>query len=203
MLQEAADFLKTRKKMNLLMVLINVVVFVVLSFMGDTENAKFVYDHGGCFTPAVIGGEYWRLLTAVFLHFGLPHLAYNMVCLLTVGDRVEEIFGWFRYLLVFLLGGIMGNVLTVLVENRTGDFAVSAGASGATFALVGTMVVYLLANRGRFGKEMVSRILIVALLMLAEGFTSEGTNNLAHVAGALTGVVLGAVFLALKKLRRK
>ena len=75
--------------MNLLMVAVNIAVFVVLTFMGNTEDALFMFNHGACYTPSVQSGEYYRLFTSMFLHFGLYHIVNNMVCLIFLGDYLE------------------------------------------------------------------------------------------------------------------
>ena len=131
-LQEIQEFLRSREKCNLLMVVINIVVFIVLEIMGSTTDTLFMVRHGAMYEPLVTQqGEYYRLFTCMFLHFGVQHLFYNMLLLIFVGDMLEKVAGKVRYLFIYLGGGLMGNVLSMAVAERTGNFAVSAGASGA------------------------------------------------------------------------
>ncbi len=192
MLQEAAVFLRGRKKVNLSMVGINIVVFLILSLLGDTENAGFMFDHGACYAPAVMEGEYWRLLTSMFLHFGIVHLVYNMLCLIYLGDILETAVGPIRYFIIYLGGGLAGGLLSVLWENMTQNYAVSAGASGAIFAVIGACLWIARSNHGRLGSIPVKRLGIMSVLMIAEGFTTAGTDNAAHIGGFAGGLLLAA-----------
>ena len=79
-MEEIKDFFKSRSVVNLTIVMINVIVFLVLSFMGDTENADFMVQHGASYTPYIVqDGKYYLLVTSMFLHFGFSHLMNNMV----------------------------------------------------------------------------------------------------------------------------
>ena len=102
-LQEALDFLQSREKCNLLMVIINIVVFVILEWMGSTTDTMFMLHHGAMYEPLVVErGEYYRLFTCMFLHFGVQHLLYNMLLLIFVGDMLEKAVGKVRYLMIYL-----------------------------------------------------------------------------------------------------
>ena len=135
-MNELIYFFKTRKKANLTIVIINVVVYIVLALTGDPADSAFMLRHGACYLPSVINGEYYRLFTSMFLHFGFYHIAYNMLSLIFLGDILETIAGPARYLIIYLVGGIGGNLLSLAVSMRTGSYAVSAGASGAIFSVI-------------------------------------------------------------------
>ena len=94
------------------------------------------------------GGEYYRLFTCMFLHFGIEHLLNNMLVLFVLGSRLEQVIGKIKFLLIYLIGGVLGNVISLLIELRTQDFAVSAGASGAVFAVMGAMIYIVIRNKG-------------------------------------------------------
>ena len=189
--RELTTFFRTRKKANLAMVIINVAVFLVLSAFGSTESSAFMAEHGACYTPLIVSGEYWRLMTGMFLHFGLVHLLYNMVCLLALGNILETYMGSVRYLLIYMTGGIAGNLLSMAIELRSGIFAVSAGASGAIFAVIGAVLALVIRRGGRLGSISLERMGLMAILMIAQGFMETGTNNVAHVGGFITGLLLG------------
>ena len=191
MLQEMQQFIVTRKKANLTIVIINVVAFVILSFLGNTQSTAFMMAHGACYPPLIAGGEYWRLITGMFLHFGLVHLIYNMICLLSLGEVLETCMGTVRYLIIYLIGGIAGNLLSLALELRTGHYAVSAGASGAIFAVIGAMLAVAIRRRGRLGNLFLRRMLLMSALMISQGFLETATDNAAHVGGFVTGLLLG------------
>ena len=187
---ELRRILQSKNKVTLLLAAVNVVVFLVLSAMGNTESAQFMYEHGASFTPDVMDGAYWRLFTCMFLHFGLPHLAYNMLCLVSLGDMLEKEIGSFRYAIVYLAGGFLGNVVSTIWELHTGRYAVSAGASGAVFAVIGAMLYLVILGRGRMGRISLRRMGLMTVLMLGQGFTEAGTDNAAHLGGFAAGLVL-------------
>ena len=198
-LQEALDFLQSREKCNLLMVIINIVVFVILEWMGSTTDTMFMLHHGAMYEPLVVErGEYYRLFTCMFLHFGVQHLLYNMLLLIFVGDMLEKAVGKVRYLMIYLGGGILGNLLSMVVVMRTGSYAVSAGASGAICAVVGALVFLAVKNRDRISQEEIWRLMIMAVLSLIEGFTQTGTDSMAHLGGFLGGVVICLLLTAIQ-----
>lgn len=211
-MEEARAFLLSRKKMNLLITAVNIVVFLIFTIIGNTEDVSFMLEHGACYTPAILQGEYYRLVTGMFLHFGLYHLAYNMVCLIALGDVLETETGSVRYLLIYFLGGIAGNLLSMALELRAAGygfaellsdglpkaealpagstFAVSAGASGAIFAVVGALLYIVIRNKGRLGTITLQRLALMAALSIAQGFTEVGTDNAAHIGGFAAGFLL-------------
>lgn len=192
-MQELRDFIDSRQKMNLIIVAANIAVFVVLSILGDTENTQFMLEHGADFAPLVRDGEYYRLVTSMFLHFGIDHIFNNMLVLIFLGDMLEQCVGKLRYLLIYLGGGIIGNIVSVWFAFRSGDFAVSAGASGAVFAVIGALIWLVLRNRGRLGEYSGRRLILMAVLSVLQGVTAGGVDNCAHIGGLVSGFVLALV----------
>ena len=198
---ELIAFFKSRQKVNLFLVIVNVAVFVVMSFLGDTEDAYFIVSHGGCYSPAVVvGKEYYRLFTSMFLHFGLEHMFYNMLMLLFLGDTLEKTAGKLRYLLIYLVGGLGGNIASVIYEWKREEYWVSAGASGAVFAVIGALACVVILNKGRLQDYSGPRLLMMAVLSILQGFTSSGTNYVAHVGGFAVGFLMALLFW--RKLRQ-
>lgn len=115
-MEEIKAFLRSRQPVNLIIVLANILVFLVLSFLGDTESASFMAAHGASVTAYVEQGEYYRLFTCMFMHFGLEHLFYNMLVLIFLGDALEEAVGKVLYLVIYLGGGLIGNIVSILVD---------------------------------------------------------------------------------------
>ena len=183
---------------TILIAAINVIVFFVLSFQGMTEDGAFMLKHGAMYVPLMIAqGEYYRLFTCMFLHFGVQHLLYNMLLLIFVGDMLEKTVGKMRYLMIYLGGGILGNLLSMGVAMKTGSYAVSVGASGAIFAVVGALVFLAVKNRNRISREENRRLMIMAALSLIEGFTQTGTDSMAHLGGFLGGMALCLLLTAI------
>ena len=113
-----------------------VIVFLLMIADGASvfePSADQVLAWGGDFGPATLGNDWWRLVTATFVHFGLLHLALNMWCLVTLGPIAERVFGRGSFLLLYLLSGIAGSTTSLLVH----PLIVGAGASGAIFGVAG------------------------------------------------------------------
>ena len=157
------------------LILLNILVFLIVEFTGSSQNTMHMLDCGAAFTPMIIqGGEYYRLFTCMFLHFGIEHLLNNMLVLFVLGSRLEQVIGKIKFLLIYLIGGVLGNVISLLIELRTQDFAVSAGASGAVFAVMGAMIYIVIRNKGWLGDLSMRQILVMAAFSLYFGFASTG-----------------------------
>ncbi len=172
---------------------INVLVWLAMTVAGGSENLRVLIDFGAKFNPLIVlEQEYWRLVTPMFLHIGFLHLAFNSYALFAFGLDVERLFGRTRFLALYVLAGIAGAVASFV-----GNEAVSAGASGAIFGLVGAMVVYLLIYRnafGQWGRQRLTNLLLIVVLNLVIGVTGAGIDNLGHVGGLLGGMALGWVY---------
>ena len=98
---------------TVILVAINVVVFLLLSLKGMTEDGMFLLQHGAMYVPYITEeGEYYRIFTSMFLHFGFDHLLNNMVVLAAVGWNLEYELGGLKFLILYLLSGLGGNVLS-------------------------------------------------------------------------------------------
>ena len=138
-------------------------------------------------------GEYYRLLTAMFMHFGAYHLFFNMYALSVLGPSIDYVCGSVRFLLIYLLSGIAGNAATMLAEERTGRYRLSAGASGSVFGLLGACAVLAVAGYG-FSLRSIMTTLAINLVY---GFSSRRINMVAHAGGFLGGAAVMAVMLML------
>ena len=187
------EFFKARRKVTLALVLINIVIYAVLEALGDTENSRFMVEHGAMATSLVLEGQYWRLFTSMFLHFGFEHLAYNMFSLFFLGDILERIVGPVRFLVIYLLGGLGGSLVSFFMSSRSGLYRVSAGASGAIFAVMGALFYIAIRNRKRFGKDGMQRLLLMVVLMVMQGLVDRGVDQSAHMGGLAAGFLLGMI----------
>ena len=160
-------------------------IFFLLSFLGNPENAVFMIKYGAMYPPLIFeDAQYYRLITCIFLHFGIDHLMNNMVMLGALGWN----------LLIYFVSGIGANLISLAMDFYTGNLAVSAGASGAIFGLLGALLWVVIRNRGKVGRLTGRGMLFMVLLSLYFGFTSTGVDNAAHVGGLICGF-LTAVLL--------
>ena len=193
--------MKNKLNMTVLLAAVNVIVFLALSIQGMTEDAEFMLHHGAMYVPYVAeGDEYYRLFTCMFLHFGFEHLMNNMVVLLIVGWNLEMAVGKVKYLFLYIGSGLCGNVVSAIWDIRTGEYAVSAGASGAVIGMIGGLLYVALRNRGRIGDISGRGIAFMVIVTLYYGFSNTGVDNAAHVGGLLSGFLL-AVLLYRKRER--
>ncbi len=182
------------------LIVINIAVFLLLSLFGDTEDAVFMMRHGAMYRELITQEqEYYRIITCLFLHFGITHLLNNMVMLGAVGWNLEMEIGKIRFLLIYFGSGILGNILSLWHDIQTDTNVVSAGASGAIFGLMGALLYVVIANRGRLGRLSGRGMLIMVALSLYFGFTSSGVDNLAHVGGLVCGFIMAAVLYRKKR----
>ena len=162
---------RSKNSINLVIVVCNILVFLAVTLTGGTESSRHMMDCGAAYAPLIESGEYYRLFTSMFLHFGIQHLINNMLLLLFLGDYLERAVGKIRYLVIYLGGGLVGNLCSYLHElslMKTGEApAVSAGASGAIFSAVGAMLVLLAFRKGRLEDLTFRRMAVMACHFLA------------------------------------
>ena len=176
----------------------NAVVFMAMVTLGAGfwgGASELPLDWGANFGPATKDGQWWRLASAMFVHFGIVHLAMNLWALWDSGRLVERLYGTPRFLAVYLGSGVAGNLVSLIAQ---GDGAVSGGASGAIFGLFGALLVCLLRERRRVDPGEFRWLFwggaAFALASLALGFFVRGIDNAAHIGGLISGALLGIVF---------
>ena len=177
---------------NGLLIALNVLFFLYLEITGSSEDAYFMYTKGAMFAPAVLeDGEYYRLLTAMFMHFGIRHIMNNMLVLFVIGDNLERALGKIRYLFFYLTCGVLANVISLLWEIwfPGSRMVVSAGASG----VVGGLLYVVTANRGQLEDLNTRQLVIMIFFSLYLGYTSTGVDNIAHLSGLVIGFVLAII----------
>jgi rhomboid protease GluP len=179
-----------------LVMAVNVAVWLahVFSGMSPTSPAPAaLFAWGANSTTAVVrDGEYWRLLTATVLHGGVLHLGLNMFALWDAGRRVCGWFGNGQFLLIYLSAGLAGSALSLHFSSQQ---AVSIGASGAVFGVLGAMSASILRHRASLPRAVARQLLtsqaLFVGLMLAQGFVLQGIDNAAHIGGLVVGGAVG------------
>ncbi|MBQ4310152.1 MAG: rhomboid family intramembrane serine protease [Oscillospiraceae bacterium] len=191
-----------RAPVTFIIIGINLIIFILETMAGGSTSTRVAVSFGAQATPLLAAGQYWRLFTAMFLHFGITHLACNMISLYNLGPALERLYGRGRYIAVYLFSGLAGNFCTWFIELLREDYALSAGASGAIFGLFGAYIALALipAMRERIS---VRGIVITLVLNLAYGLTYPSVNMVAHLGGLVAGAVLAGimVLLIMKKSR--
>lgn len=171
----------------------NVGMFLALELSGGSESRRALIQLGAKIGPLIDQGQYWRLITAAFLHVGPGHLFFNLAALLTFGRLAEVIFGHSRFLVIYLLAAVASTVASYAFLP-----GLSVGASGALFGIGGALVVFYAINHRLSGPTGRSQLTGYAMLLAANaafGFFQPGIDNYGHLGGLVAGAVLG-FFLA-------
>lgn len=179
-----------------LLLVANIVVFALMERAGGSQDPTVLDKFGALFGPLVAEGQYWRLLTAIFLHIGFVHIVFNSLGLFVFGTAFERTSGPVRMAVVYIGAGLAGSALSYLANPAVR----SAGASGAIFGVLGALAVYLFVNRqefGRLGQREITTVLFLAAINLLNGLTAPGVDNWAHVGGLVAGAALGLAIMPL------
>lgn len=143
-------------------------------------------------------GDYYRLLSSMFIHIGLLHLLFNMYALYIIGPQVESFYGKFKYFLIYILSGVSGSILSITFSSNT----VSAGASGAIFGLMGALLYFGFFYRNYLGSVIKSQIVPIIILNLVIGFSTSGIDNAAHIGGLIGGILTSLALGVTDKTRK-
>jgi rhomboid protease GluP len=179
-------------KPTYILIALNIAIYIYGAIVGGNAlvtGDNFVYQWGQV-NLYVFQGQYWQLITSMFVHASIVHLVGNMLFLLIFGLRGEEMFSLPEFLGVYLVGGLVGNVLSLVF----GPYFVSVGASGAIFALFGACVMY--------GRRSVRQSIFGALIYAFFLFfinTGEGVNIVAHLGGLAFGLIVGYLIATSRK----
>ena len=187
-------------RVNITLVALNVILFIICTFTGD-----LLYNIGAFSVMDLIeNGEWYRIVTSMFLHADIEHLISNMLILYYIGNVVEKHVGHIPYLLIYFLSGLVGNIFSAGYELLAGHYISSVGASGAIFGIEGALLILAFVHKGKLADMTIGRIVFSIAFSLYCGFTSSYVNNAAHVGGVLTGFVsAGLCWLLMPDIRRK
>ena len=138
----------------------------------------------------IINGEYWRLITPIFMHSGFSHVLFNSFSLILFGPGLERMLGGSRFLLVYLVSGLIANIATLFIEPLT---YTHVGSSGAIFGLFGYYIAIIVFRKNILSKQNSQIIITLAVISLVMTFVEPNINITAHIFGLLGGFLLGAL----------
>lgn len=168
------------------LVIINILVFLSMYIFGNgSTDINTLVNFGAIYSPLIKAGEYYRLLFAGFIHIGVIHLFVNMYSLLAIGTRLESLIGKWKFLIVYLVSLIVGNLMSMLFIGNS----ISAGASGALFGLFGALLYFGYHYRVYLGSMMASQIIPILLINFSLPFFLSGIDLAAHVGGFAAGLL--------------
>ena len=164
-----------------------VFLFIMMYIFGNgSESTSTLIKFGANYDLLTKSGEYYRLFTCMFLHIGLWHLLCNMYSLYIIGKEIENLYGKSKYLVIYVLSGLCGSILSLAFSHNT----ISAGASGAIFGLLGALLYFGYYYRTYLGATIRSSIIPVIILNLIIGMLIPGISNSAHIGGLVGGILI-------------
>ncbi|MDQ0205596.1 rhomboid family protein [Alkalicoccobacillus murimartini] len=163
-------------------------MFIWLEYVGGSTSTLTLIDWGAKYNPAIVDGEWWRLISSMFLHIGFLHLFMNSLALYFLGTLVERIYGSIRFFVVYMIAGLTGSLASFAYMD-----AVSAGASGAIFGCFGALLYFGIIHRELFFRTMGTNVMVILAINLALGFMVQGIDMGAHLGGLAGGFLAAAV----------
>src|SRR6059058_1207662 len=174
------------------LIAMNALVFAIMVLSGVSAflpTPQQALAFGADFGPLTLNGQWWRLATCMFVHFGIVHIGLNMWCLWNLGRAAETLIGRFSYLLAYFASGILGSIASVYWH----PMAVGAGASGAIFGMAGVLFAFVRLKKTpahpQISKNMVGSIGSFIVYNLVIGAAIPGISNAAHVGGLVMGLL--------------
>lgn len=179
------------------LIALNVLYFIVLSLNGNPQSASYMISMGANFAPYVFTDlQVWRLVTSMFMHFGLFHLAGNMIYLAILGYQLEHTLGKGRFLLIYMMSGTGSALVSAGYYYIAGINTVSAGASGAIYGLIAVYIYFtVLAAKRTKQSSLFLRAGIGLVFIFYTSFLGSNVDGAAHVGGFLFGIILCMLFV--------
>jgi rhomboid protease GluP len=181
----------SKSSVSIIIIALNILVFIIMVFAGFgfiSFDGQDLYAWGANYRPAVVNGQWWRLLTNIFLHGGLMHLIFNMYGLLFVSIFLEPILGRAKFIIAYILCGLLASLASIWWHPAT----LSVGASGVIFGLYGVLTALLTTNKADANSKkglLINNAIFIGINLII-GFTG-GIDNAAHIGGLLTGFIMG------------
>ena len=186
--QRVEEIFKPKKPIvTTVLITINVLIFV-MGVMFNINDA-LAYNFGD-YKPFVLNGEYYRLITSMFLHSDIFHIGFNMYALYILGSQAESFFGKAKFTAIYFLSGIAGSLLSILLNVNT----LSIGASGAIFGLLGALLYFGYNFRVYLGNTLIREIVPIICINLLLGFAYPNIDNYGHIGGLVGGLATSMAF---------
>ena len=185
-------FFYRRSKITFIFLTIMIVYFIFITLNGGTTDVETLIRYGALFPPFIaMYGEYYRLVTAIFIHIGIAHIFFNGYALYVFGPQIERLLGPKKFLLFFLLTGVGGNLATFLFNFNS----ISAGASGSLFGILGAFLYLVHRHRDMVtpgGRRQIFSLLTINLILT---FVVPSISTTAHIGGLAMGYLLSYAFI--------
>ncbi|PYE52372.1 membrane associated rhomboid family serine protease [Paenibacillus barcinonensis] len=184
-----------------LLLIANVIMFFVLTFNGGSTSSLVLLKFGALTNHELLAGEWWRYVTSIFLHAGFSHLLFNSFALVVFAPPMERLLGSLRYGVLYLAGGVVGNILAIAYYNSINVITISVGASGAIYAVYGAFLYVALFQRGLMDETSRKTLYTLLLFGIIFSFAVANVNWMAHLGGLVAGFFIYGLMIRLWKPR--
>lgn len=177
---------------TIIIIAINVIMYGITAYLSSAAKGSIFNSDtnvlvllGAKVNSLITQGEYYRLVTCMFLHGGIVHVGVNMYSLYAIGPMVEKVYGKAKYIAIYFISGICASIFSYIFST-----SVSIGASGAIFGLLGAVLVFAIKSKGKTGSAFIRSILSVIFINIFIGATLPNIDNFAHIGGLLGGMIV-------------
>ncbi|MDD3368624.1 MAG: rhomboid family intramembrane serine protease [Lachnospiraceae bacterium] len=185
--------------MTIALVTVNVIIYLLCALSGNVLYNIGVFDK----IAILQNGEYYRIISSMFLHADVSHIFSNMLILFLAGELVERHRGHLWFAIYYFAAGIGGNLLYLYYEIMSDDYTASLGASGAVFGIVGAILALTILSKGKLESVTIGRVAFMIFYSGYSGLTSSYVNNVAHLGGVVTGFVVAIVVEIFRKITKR
>ncbi len=177
-----------------ILVLINVLVYIAYVYTKDSYGFSYLEEKlTDNLQYVLVEKQYYRIVTSIFFHFSLTHLLSNMVVLIALGARVENLIGKVGYICAYLFCGIIASVCSIVSCYMGNFYDYAGGASGAICGLMGILIVFAFFGKGKISDISLKDLIFLSVITILNGYVSEGIDNAAHVGGLIAGLFVGVL----------
>ncbi|MDW8802237.1 rhomboid family intramembrane serine protease [Clostridium sp. A1-XYC3] len=191
---ERNEISKTEKSIiTYLLIGVNLLVYAMTAYLSGSimdSDINVLIFLGAKVNELISSGEYYRLLTCMFLHGGIAHIGFNMYALSSLGPLVESVYGKIKYIFIYFLAGIVSSIFSYMFSTD-----ISVGASGAIFGLLGAALVFGVKMKNAVGKNFMFNIASVIVVNLILGFSMPNIDNFGHLGGLIGGIAVSYFFM--------
>lgn len=186
---------------NTSLIVINLLIHLLIHYTGSFGNTEAALAKGSLNWFAVMEkGEFYRILTSMFLHSDVGHLFNNMLIAFFVGDNLERAVGKLKFILIYFGAGMIAGITSISYNMIKEEYVYSIGASGAIFGIVGAMAYIIIVNKGRLEDLSGRQIILFTVVSLYGGISSVSIDNAAHIGGFIGGILLALLIYRKKKI---
>lgn len=184
-----------------LILAINLVMYCIVTLNGGSNDIYNLLHFGAVASEPPYSQDWWRYITAIFLHQGFDHLLFNCFAILVFAPPLERVLGWWRYTLLYLASGILGNVLSMAFYRQVLEGTVSVGASGAIYGVYGAFLYIALFQRQLMDESSRKMLYVLLLVGVIFSFSMSSINWMGHLGGLAGGFFVYGLFIRVFKRR--